>query len=147
VASTKRGDRRVVLVLNGMSSMHERSEESERLMDWAFANFEDVTLFAAGEAVDQAPVWLGASPTVPLVGRGDLTVTMPRNWRSHAKVQVSYATPVQAPVAKGATLGKLTVVGDGVPSMDVPLLAGEDVPKLSLPGRAIAVLSHFVTGS
>ncbi len=30
--------------------------------------------------------------------------------------------------------------------MDVPLLAGIDVPRLSLPGRAIAVLSHYVTG-
>jgi serine-type D-Ala-D-Ala carboxypeptidase (penicillin-binding protein 5/6) len=147
VASTKRGDRRVILVLNGMNSMHERSEEAERLMDWAFANFEDVTLFAAGEVVEQVPVWLGASPTVPLVGERDLTVTMPRNWRKNAKVQVSYDAPVRAPVAKGATLGKLTVAGEGVPSMDVPLLAGADVPKLNLPGRAIAVLSHYVTGS
>ena len=31
--------------------------------------------------------------------------------------------------------------------MEVPLLAGDDVPKLGLPGRAMAVLSHYVTGS
>jgi D-alanyl-D-alanine carboxypeptidase (penicillin-binding protein 5/6) len=36
--------------------------------------------------------------------------------------------------------------GQGVPNMEVPLLAGADVPKLSLPGRAMAVLSHYVTG-
>lgn len=147
VASTKRGDRRVVLVLNGMNSMRERSEESERLMDWAFANFEDVTLFAAGEVVESVPVWLGTAPSVPLVGGQDLVVTMPRNWRKNAKVQVSYAAPIRAPVAKGATLGKLTLGGQGVPAMDVPLLAGADVPKLSLPGRAMAVVSHYVTGS
>ncbi len=147
VASTKRGDRRIVLVLNGMDTMRERAEESERLMDWAFANFEDVTLFTAGDVVDQAPVWLGASPDVPLVSGHDLVVTMPRNWRRNAKVQISYDAPIRAPVAKGATIGKLTVAGDGVPSMDVPLLAGADVPKLSLPGRAMAVVSHYVTGS
>jgi D-alanyl-D-alanine carboxypeptidase (penicillin-binding protein 5/6) len=147
VASTKRGDRRVILVLNGMNSMRERSEESERLMEWAFVNFEDVTLFAAGEVVENVPVWLGTAPNVPLVGGQDLVVTMPRNWRKNAKVQVSYATPIRAPVAKGATLGKLTLGGQGVPAMDVPLLAGADVPKLSLPGRAMAVVSHYVTGS
>ena len=147
VASTERSGRRVILVLNGMNTNRERTEESERLMDWAFSNFEDVTLFAAGEPVDQAPVWLGASPTVPLVGTHDLVVTMPRNWRSHAKVQVSYETPVRAPVAKGAALGKLTLGGNGVPAMDVPLVAGVDVPKMSLPGRAFSVLTHFVTGS
>jgi D-alanyl-D-alanine carboxypeptidase (penicillin-binding protein 5/6) len=145
-ASTLRGQRRVILVLNGLDTMHARAEEGERLMDWAFANFEDVTLFAAGDVVDRVPVWLGTSPTVTLIGGRDLMVTMPRNWRKNASIKVSYDAPIQAPVAKGTTLGKLVVSGDGVPNMDVPLLAGEDVPKLGLPGRAIAVLSHYMTG-
>ncbi len=146
VASAKRGERRVIVVLNGLDSMHQRAEEGERLMDWAFANFEDVTLFTAGDVVERVPVWLGTSPSVALVGGRDLAVTMPRNWRQNASVKVSYDTPIRAPVAKGTTLGKLTVGGQGVPSMEVPLLAGEDVPKLGLPGRAMAVLSHYVTG-
>ncbi|MBV9251737.1 MAG: D-alanyl-D-alanine carboxypeptidase [Acetobacteraceae bacterium] len=147
VASSVRNGRRVIVVLNGMTSMHERGQEGERLIDWAFANFEDVTLFAAGEVVERVPVWLGASATVPLVGAQDLAMTVPRNWRKNAKVQVSYATPIRAPVAKGDMLGRLVVSGQGVPNMDAPLLAGADVPKLGLPGRALSVLSHYVTGS
>jgi serine-type D-Ala-D-Ala carboxypeptidase (penicillin-binding protein 5/6) len=146
VASSLRNGRRIVLVLNGMTSMRERAEESERLMDWAFANFEDVTLFTAGDVVESVPVWLGTAPTVPLVSGRDLVVTMPRNWRNNASVKVSYNAPIQAPVAKGDTLGRLVLGGNGVPAMDVPLLAGADVPKLSLPGRAMAVLSRYVTG-
>jgi D-alanyl-D-alanine carboxypeptidase (penicillin-binding protein 5/6) len=147
VASSLRGSRRVILVLNGMTSMHQRAEEGERLMDWAFREFEDVTLFTAGDVVDHAPVWLGTSPTVPLVGGRDLVVTMPRQWRRDASIKVQYDSPVRAPVARGDTLGRLAVSGQGVPDMEVPLLAGADVPKLGLPGRAIAVLSHYVTGS
>ena len=66
-----------------------------------------------------------------------------------ANAAVPRISPAQAKelIAKGDTLGKLTVSGQGVPSMDVPLLAGADVPKLGLPGRAMAVLSHYVTGS
>ncbi len=146
VASGKRGERRVIVVLNGLESMHQRAEEGERLLDWAFANFEDVTLFTAGDVVERVPVWLGTSPSVPLVGGRDLVVTLPRNWRKNASVKVSYDTPIRAPVSKGTTLGKLVVAGQGVPGMEVPLLAGEDVAKLGLPGRAIAVLSHYVTG-
>ena len=146
VVSSKRGDRRVIAVLNGLELMHQRAEESERLMDWSFANFEDVTLFTAGDVVERVRVWLGTAPTVPLVGGRDLVVTMPRNWRKSASVKVTYDAPIYAPVAKGTTLGKLTVLGQGVPAMEVPLLAGDDVPKLSLPGRAIAVVSHYVTG-
>lgn len=147
VASSQRTGRRVIVVLNGMTSMHQRAEESERLMDWAFREFEDVTLFAAGDVVDRAPVWLGATATVPLVGGRDLIVTLPRNWRRNANISVQYDAPIRAPIAQGDRVGQLVVSGSGVPAMDVPLLAGADVPKLSLPGRAIAVLSHYVTGS
>jgi hypothetical protein len=36
--------------------------------------------------------------------------------------------------------------GHGVPAMDVNLLAGVDVPRLSLPMRGLAVVSHYVSG-
>jgi D-alanyl-D-alanine carboxypeptidase (penicillin-binding protein 5/6) len=147
VASSKRNGRRVILVLNGMNSMHERAEESERLMDWGFFNFEDVTLFSAGDVIENVPVWLGTEHSVPLVAGRDVVVTMPRNWRQKASVKVSYDAPLTAPVAKGDTLGKLTVTGEGVPNLDVPLMAAADVPRLGLPGRAIAVLSKYVTGT
>jgi serine-type D-Ala-D-Ala carboxypeptidase (penicillin-binding protein 5/6) len=106
-----------------------------------------VTLFAAGDVVENVPVWLGTSHSVPLVAGRDVIVTMPRNWRQKASVKVAYDSPLTAPVAKGDTAGKLTVTGDGVPNLSVSLMAAADVPRLGLPGRAIAVLSKYVTGT
>jgi D-alanyl-D-alanine carboxypeptidase (penicillin-binding protein 5/6) len=145
-ASSLRNGRRVIEVLNGMETMRERAEEGERIMEWAFREFESVTLFTAGDIVDRAPVWLGSTPTVPLVGGRDLTLCLPRGWKKDAHIAVQYDAPVRAPVAKGAVVGKLVVSGPGVPPIEMPLLAGADVPRLSLPGRAVAVLSHYVTG-
>ena len=146
VASAERNGRRVIVVLNGMPSSRERIEQGERLLDWAFTNFEDVTLVAAGAPVDHAPVWLGTTPTVPLVVAKDLVVTVPHGWRNKVKVTAEYDAPVSAPVAKGATLGTLTLTGAGAPDLQVPLLAGTAVPRLGLPGRAFAVLLHDLTG-
>ncbi len=147
VASAERGGRRVIVVANGMASMHQRAEESERLLEWSFREFENVPLFTAGDTVETARVWLGARSTVPLVGGKDLVLTMPRQWRNSAKIAVEYSNPVNAPVSRGDVLGKLTVSGQGVPAMDVPLLAGADVPRLGLPGRAVAVMARYVLGS
>ena len=147
VASAQRAGRRVIVVVNGLKTMHERAEESERLLEWSYREFENVTLFTAGDTVEAAKVWLGSKPTVPLVGGRDLTITMPRSWRRTAKIAVEYPSPVPAPVNRGDVLGKLTVSGQGVPAMDVPLLAGADVPRMGLPGRAMAVVSRYVTGS
>lgn len=146
VASSERGGRRIIEVLNGMATMRERAEEGERLLDWAFANFEDVTLFRAADVVDRAPVYLGTAPTVPLVVDKDLVLTMPHGWRQNAQVKLTYQSPIAAPVAKGMPVGNLVVAGQGVPGGEWTLLAGESVPRLSLPGRAMAVLSRMVLG-
>jgi len=146
VASSSRDGRRMVMVLNGMKSMHERATESEKMMNWAFANFENVTLFSANEIIDNAPVWLGRDKTVPLIGGRDLVVTLPKSWRQTASIKIGYDAPIKAPIAKGQPVGVLMLRGHGVPSMDVNLLAGVDVPRLSLPMRGLAVVSHFVSG-
>jgi D-alanyl-D-alanine carboxypeptidase (penicillin-binding protein 5/6) len=147
VASTERAGRRIIMVLNGLTTMRQRGEESERLLEWAFREFEDVTLFTAGDTVERAPVYLGAEPTVPLVGGRDLVVTLPRNWRQKARITLTYDSPLRAPVVRGTDVGHLDVSGDGVPSLQIPLLAGADVPRLGLPGRAMAVLTRMVVGS
>jgi D-alanyl-D-alanine carboxypeptidase (penicillin-binding protein 5/6) len=146
VSSSLRDGRRLIMVLNGMTSMHERAKESERVMNWAFANFENVTLFSANDVIDNAPVWLGTAKTVPLIGGRDLIVTLPKSWRQTASIKISYDAPIEAPVTRGQPAGVLMLRGQGVPSMDVNLIAGADVPRLNLPMRSLAVLSHIVSG-
>ena len=145
-ASAEHDGRRVIVVLNGMPTSRDRAEEGERLMSWAFANFEDVKLYAAGDVVDNAPVWLGTSPTVPLVGDRDLVVTVPHGWRKDAKLRINYASPIRAPVAKGAILGTPTLAGQGVPSMQLPLVTVTSVAQLGPPRLPLAVLTHYVSG-
>ena len=147
VASASRAGRRVIVVVNGLNSMHQRAEESERLLEWSYREFENVNLFNAGDTIEHARVWLGSAPRVPLVGGQDVWITMPRSWRRTAKITAIFPEPVTAPVTRGDVLGKLVLSGQGVPTTEVPLLAGADVPRLGLPGRAMAVMSRFVTGS
>ena len=45
VASADRNGRRVIVVVNGCTSMHQRAEEAERLLEWSYREFENVTLF------------------------------------------------------------------------------------------------------
>ena len=146
-ASAQRGNRRVIVVINGLPTMRARGEEGERLLDWAFASFENVQLFAVGDVIEKAPVWLGTQPSVPLIGGRDLVLTMPRNWRDKAKISIDYNSPVPAPIVRGTQLGTLSVRGEGVPEIDMPLLAGADVERLGLAGRAMAVLTRKMAGS
>jgi D-alanyl-D-alanine carboxypeptidase (penicillin-binding protein 5/6) len=145
--SARRGDGRLILVVNGLPSMRARAEETERLMEWGFREFENVVLFRASDTVEEAPVWLGERRSVPLVGGRDVVLTLPRQWRRNMQVRVKFEAPVPAPVAKGQELGRLEVSGQGVPAMSVPLVAGADVGKLGIVPRIPAVLGRWVFGA
>jgi D-alanyl-D-alanine carboxypeptidase (penicillin-binding protein 5/6) len=145
--SAMRDGRRVILVLNGLPSMRARAEESERLMEWAFREFEAVTLFRAQDTVEEVPVYLGERRTVPMVGGRDIVLTLPRRWRERLEVRVRYQAPLAAPVMRGQTIGELQVAGQGVPTLSVPLVAGADVEKLGLLPRIPAVIGRWVSGA
>nr|WP_270938056.1 D-alanyl-D-alanine carboxypeptidase family protein [Roseomonas sp. MO-31] len=142
-ASAVRGGRRLILVVNGLTSMRQRAEESERLLEWGFREFDNVVMFRAHETVEEVPVYLGERPTVPLVSGQDLVLTLPRQWRRSLQARVRFESPVPAPIAKGQELGRLVVSGQGVPEMEVKLIAGADVDRLGLIPRIPAVIGRW----
>ena len=145
--SAKRGDRRLIMVLNGLPTMKSRFEESERIMEWGFREFDNYTLFKKDAVVSEAEVWLGDQATVPLVTESDLKVTLPKKSRHGMKVTVKYDGPIPAPIAKGTKLAKLVVDAPDMPPMEIPLYAGADVGKLGFSGRVVAALKHVVWGA
>jgi len=145
-ASAERGGRRLVLVVNGLGSAQERADESARLMEWGFREFEAVRLFDAGETVTTAQTWMGTPDTVALVPREDLSVTVRRAARNDLDVTVRVEEPVPAPIAAGDPLGTMIVRAPDQPVTRVTLVAGEDVRRKSFFGRVAAGAVHLVTG-
>ncbi len=146
-ASAKRGDRRLILVVNGLKSMNERSREAERLMEIGFREYETYKIFSAGNVVEDADVWLGDKAKVPLVMDRDIAVTMARRNRTGMKVTLSYDNNIPAPIAKGTPLAKLTVTAPEMQPIEVALVAGDSVGQLGFTGRISAALGHLLWGA
>ena len=143
-ASARQGDRRLVMVINGLSSARARSDEAVRLMNWGFREFETRTLFEAGEVVDRAEVWLGDRDTVPLVLAEDLAVTVRRTDADEVDLRVRLAEPMPAPIAMGDTVATLVVDIPGLPERTVPLFAGADVDRQGFAGRVLTQARQLV---
>jgi D-alanyl-D-alanine carboxypeptidase (penicillin-binding protein 5/6) len=147
VASAKRDGRRLILVVNGLESMNQRSSESERLLAIGFREYQTYALFKAGEPVANAEVWLGAEDTVPLILEEPLTVALSRKTREGMKVTVNYDGPVAAPIAKGARLGTLRIEGPDMEPLERPLVAAGEVEELGPIGRIGAAVKYLVMGA
>lgn len=146
-ASAKRGNRRLLLVVNGLPSIKARASEPERLLEWGFREFNNYALFKGGETVAEADVWLGSKPRVPLVIQDKVFLTMPKNARKDMKVTVSYQGPISAPISKGAKVADLIITAKDQEPVIFPLVAGEEVERLGLVGRLIAAFKYIVFGS
>jgi D-alanyl-D-alanine carboxypeptidase (penicillin-binding protein 5/6) len=146
-ASALRNDRRLILVVNGLSSVNKRAREAERLLDWGFSKFNSYALFSAGDTVEEVDVWLGESAKVPLVIEDGLAVTLPRKSRRDMTATVVYDGPLPAPIAAGQEIAKLVVSAPDTEAVEVPLVAGRDVKRLGLFGRLGAALSYLLWGA
>ena len=146
VGSAVQGDRRVTFVLSGMASESARAEESERLANWAFRQFAEERVLQDGEGpVMEAEVFMGERDTVPLVPEGEVTLLLPVTGRQTVTGQIAYDGPVEAPVAAGTRLATLTLSHPGIAPLEVPLVAGADVPRAG-PLRRVQIAGTRVAG-
>jgi len=146
-SSAVRGDRRLILVVNGLTSVRERSGESEKLLEWGFREFDNYSLLKAGEPITTAEVWLGKSAVVPLVSDRDVIATMRRSDRKTMTVTVEYEGPVRAPIAKGQQIARMRVAAPGAEDRVFPLYAGTDVERLGPLGRITSAVGHLIWGA
>jgi D-alanyl-D-alanine carboxypeptidase (penicillin-binding protein 5/6) len=145
-SSAIRDGRRVVMVMNGWPSMRARTEESERLLEWAYREWGTYVVFKRGEAVDSAQIWLGQQPSVTLVPQFDAAIALPRRIRPQLDVKTQFDSPVAAPIVAGTRVGSVTMSAPGYPTVEVPLVAETSVERLGLFARMGAVVSHYIFG-
>ncbi|WP_206378281.1 D-alanyl-D-alanine carboxypeptidase family protein [Sneathiella limimaris] len=147
VASAKRGDRRLILVFNGLGSAKERGREAERLMEWGFREFDNYALYKAGQEVAKARVWLGAKDLVPLYIEKDLKVTMSRKDRRSMQVKLVYNEPIPAPIIKGSPVARLVITAPEMETIEVPLLASENIERPGVVKRVMAAIKYVIFGA
>ncbi len=129
VGSAVQGDRRVIVVISGLTSEKERAEEAERIVNWAFRQFAQKTVAKAGVRVAEADVWLGAAAKVGLVPAKDVRILVPALVQDTMTAEVIYSGPLAAPITAGTEVAKLLVHVPDLPDIEVPLMAESDVAK------------------
>ena len=146
VGSAHRDGQRVVMVLNGMESMKQRSSESRRLIDLMFREFKLYRFYEKDQPVDQANVWLGTKNKIDLVLEEPLHLVMARSDRRKMKVLVNWNDPVPAPITAGQPIGTLVLE---LPSgkTTYPLLAAENVDGLGMFDRVGEALKYLIFGA
>ena len=145
VSSAVRNGRRLILVVNGLPSEQARVDESRRLLEVGFREFESFDILAAGQQVANAPVFGGTADHVPLVVKGDKSIIMSRYDRSKLIVKAVFEGPLQAPVAADTQVGVVRISAPGKPDEDVPLYTQLGVGRMGPLGALNLAVKSFVS--
>lgn len=144
ISTARRGERRVISVLVGAESESTRAEESLKLLNWAFQNFDTVKLVDAGKAAVQARVWEGTTETARLGTTDAIWVTIPRGKTGDVKLVAQRPDPLIAPLQAGQRVGSLTLMVDDKPLRTLPLDVLTSVEQAGFFGRAIDQLKLWL---
>jgi D-alanyl-D-alanine carboxypeptidase (penicillin-binding protein 5/6) len=150
--SAKRGDQRLILVLNGLRfpQYHndyfpniKRAEEAGRVMELAFREFRSYPVLAVNQIVGQASVIDGALPTVPVTAAKPLSVTMQVDSHAGMKTTLKPDPGLKAPIQQGQKVGVLVVSAPEFPDLAVPVYAAQAVAQVGFLGHMMNSVRHL----
>lgn len=130
VTSAKRNDMRLISVILNTHSAQARADQSRTLLGWGYSSFEKATPIAANAAVTQARVNFGKADAVAAGLSAPWLLTVPRGTPVQTAVQLNPG--LQAPVAKGAVVGKVVATANGKAIGEAPLVALVEVERSGL---------------
>ena len=129
-ATAERDGMELIAVIMKGSTSAQRFEDAQALLNYGFATY------ALASAAPQAPlapvpVSLGTQATVqPVLGAGDRLLVEKAQAGSLTQT-VELAESVEAPVAEGDPLGTMTVTCGEETIAQLPLVAGEAIPRIT----------------
>jgi D-alanyl-D-alanine carboxypeptidase (penicillin-binding protein 5/6) len=131
VASGKRDGTRMIAVVFGTDSEEARASETAKLLGYGFNFYASKTFHKKGDTVQTLDVWKGAARSVKAGVANDFAAALPKRGSEGYQARVVLkAGDVIAPVAAGAQLGQVELVGaDGKVVMQAPLVALEAVEE------------------
>ncbi len=139
VASAKRdsilGERRMLSIVTGAVSDQARMQESLKLLNWGFQNFDMVRLFEKNQVVATPEVWKGSSGEVDVGFNRDTFISVPKGTVSRLKSVLVRNDPLIAPIDEGSPVGILKITVDDRAIAELPVVALEQINVASFLGR------------
>lgn len=128
--TAERDGMELIAVIMKDATSAQRFEDAKALLSYGFSTYT-LKKVLPETPLAPVPVELGTQATVqPVLGDGG-TLLLEKSSAGDLQQTVTLADSVSAPVARGDQLGTLTVTSGEKAVAEIPLLAGEEVPRIT----------------
>lgn len=137
IASSKRGNSRLISVILGAANEAMRATESQRLLNYGFQFFESTLVYKQSQTINKLRVYKGQQETVPVTLNQDFYLTLPKGDYARVKASMTSQQPLIAPIKAGQKVGKITFTLDGKTINEQNLVAGISIDEAGFFGRML----------
>lgn len=135
IASSLRGPRRLISVVVGTASDSARAQESLKLLNYGFQNFDAVRLYAKNQSLSELRVYKGSSRMLKAGFTEDFVISLPKGAADRIQVELVSQQPLIAPLQIGQRVGTLKVSLDGKQIGEYGVQALENIGVAGFFGR------------
>ena len=128
-ASAERDGMELIAVVMGCATSQDRFAACKSMLDYGFANYALIS--PTMDKPLSVPVKLGTETTVSAVAGEEGALLIDKAQKSIVTTQITLEEAVTAPVSKGQRLGTMTVKAGEQILTQIPLVAGNAVPRLT----------------
>ena len=143
-SSMKVGSRRINAVGSGFTTKNSRSRQSIKMLSWGLRTFDTIEIAKKNETFSNLNVWLGKKPTVEVITKEDIYLTIPKRKKSTIKAVVEYTGTIRAPISQGEKLGILNVYISGELVKTTDIYSKEKIKQSNIFSRILKSLNYLV---
>jgi D-alanyl-D-alanine carboxypeptidase (penicillin-binding protein 5/6) len=146
VATVKKNNRRLILVLNGLNSNKNRSKEAQRIVKIGFNQFKNIEIANQGDLLRDVPVWSGKKKVVELYTKERISITIPKSLQKSINYKIRYESPLFAPLEKDSHVGDFLIRKNNEIIKIYKLYTNNEVKKLNFFSKIILNFKFLLFG-
>ena len=131
VATVKKNDRRLILVLNGLNSSKDRAKEAQRLLKIGFNQFEILKIAKANEKLKTLNVWGGDKKKINIFSKDEIKITIPKKIKKQLSFAIKYQSPLIPPITSEEPIGEFLIKKNKEILKKFKLFTDQNVKKMN----------------
>lgn len=131
-ASAKRGNLSLISVVLGCSTSNIRFNESKKLLDYGFANYDSIPICKENDIINILPVSKGKNDKIKVLAKNDLSILVKKGNSKNIQKEILLPESIDAPLEEGHKVGELIIKIDNVEVGRTDLVIEKNIEKASI---------------
>ena len=130
-ATANRDGMRLIAVVLGAKSGTDRFNETSKLLNYGFVNYENKQIISTEEPIISAKILKSKIKETPVYAAENFYVVSKKGENSNVDVSIEINEKIKAPLKNGDIVGTITISKDGVVIKKINAIIGCDIPALT----------------